>query len=320
MVFQGIILVIVPPLAGKIGDRFRVRQGHRLSVISTGISLAAMIFMAVAFTLFGSPGELFRWVLPLLIVGWLIAMSIFTSPALSTLELFAPVEKLPRAMAVLTIVGNLIYAIEPVIVDIIDYLGAPVTFMVGGVAVFVSGYTLKANSFSLITEKGKGNERFLGAAVPNYNRSRLFDIFLLGVALGIPTTMMFNVFPGLLDLKHAAVTSVVNGNIMLVFVLALSALVSIPASHLVDKVGLKQSFWASLLMAMFSSFILFVSDVPWLSIPMLVLFSLSFTTLSVSALPLTMRWASYHNKVFCVGLFFSGVALPNGILEAFQAW
>jgi MFS family permease len=64
MVFQGIILVIVPPLAGKIGDRFRVRQGHRLSVISTGISLAAMIFMAVAFTLFGSPGELFRWVLP----------------------------------------------------------------------------------------------------------------------------------------------------------------------------------------------------------------------------------------------------------------
>jgi hypothetical protein len=53
---------------------------------------------------------------------------------------------------------------------------------------------------------------------------------------------------------------------------------------------------------------------------MLVLFSLSFSEQSVSALPLTMRWSSYNNKVFCVGLFFSGVALPNGILEALQAW
>jgi MFS family permease len=320
MVFQGIILVVVPPLAGMAGDRFRSRQGHRLSIISTGISLAAMIFMAVAFTLFGSPGELFRWILPLLIVAWLIAMSIFTSPALSTLELFAPVEKLPRAMAVLTIVANLIYAIEPVIVDIIDFLGAPVTFMVGGIAVFVSGYTLKTNSFSLITEKGKGNERFLGAAVPSHRRSKLIDIFLLGVALGVPTTVMFNVFPELLNVQHVSLTSVINGNVLLVLVLSLSALFSIPASHFVEKIGLKQSFWVSLVIAIFSAFILVVTSGLWPAVIMLVLFSLSFSALSVSALPLTMRWSSYNNKVFCVGLFFSGVALPNGILEALQAW
>ncbi len=131
MVMQGIILVITPPIAGRMGDRFRFSQGSRIPVISTGVSFAAMIFMAVAFTLLGNPGEVFKWILPLLIVCWLIVMSIFTSPALSTLELFVPVDKLPCAMAILTIVSNLLYSLEPVIIDLIDYLGAPITFMVG---------------------------------------------------------------------------------------------------------------------------------------------------------------------------------------------
>src|ERR1700754_4175908 len=54
-VTQGIILVITPMIAGRIGDRYRFQQGNRLPIISTGISFAAMIFMAVAFTLLGNP-------------------------------------------------------------------------------------------------------------------------------------------------------------------------------------------------------------------------------------------------------------------------
>src|SRR5688572_16249349 len=77
-VSQAIILVITPPVAGLLGDRFRFEKGHRIPVISSGISFAAMVFMAVAFTLFTSPGEDFRWIIPVLIVLWLVAMSIFT--------------------------------------------------------------------------------------------------------------------------------------------------------------------------------------------------------------------------------------------------
>jgi MFS family permease len=80
IVVQGIILFLTPPIAGKIGDRFRFKAGHRIPIISSGISFAAMVFMAVAFTLLSNPGEVIRWILPLLIVLWLIAMSIFTSP------------------------------------------------------------------------------------------------------------------------------------------------------------------------------------------------------------------------------------------------
>jgi hypothetical protein len=37
-------------------------------------------------------------------------------------------------------------------------------------------------------------------------------------------------------------------------------------------------------------------------------------------LPLAIQKANYYEKVFCVGIFFSGVALPDGIIEAVLAY
>ena len=68
IVFQGVILFVTPPIAGWLGDRYRVNKGHRIPIITTGISCAAMVFMAVAFTLLSNPGETFKWILPVLIV------------------------------------------------------------------------------------------------------------------------------------------------------------------------------------------------------------------------------------------------------------
>ena len=46
---QAIITVVTPPIAGRMGDRFRFTTGLRLPIISSGISFAAMIL--------GSPGD-----------------------------------------------------------------------------------------------------------------------------------------------------------------------------------------------------------------------------------------------------------------------
>ncbi len=319
MVVQGIILVITPLVAGRMGDRFRFQQGSRIPVISTGISFAAMIFMAVAFTLLGSPGEIFKWILPLLIVCWLIAMSIFTSPALSTLELFVPVDKLPRAMAILTIVANLLYSLEPVIIDLIDYLGAPITFMIGGIAVFVSGLLLKRSSFSLFTI-GIAQERPKTEMKLDTQKSSYWFIFFLGTALGLSTTVLFNYFPTILQSNLGAFSGGLQGKWVLVLILMLSTFIILPVSNWVNKVGVEKTFWISTMVNMVS-----MAGVLWLPVPIVVLlllliFTLSFTSMSVSSLPLAIARANYYEKVFCVGIFFSGVAFPDGIVEAIQAY
>jgi MFS family permease len=314
---QGIVLVLTPPIAGRIGDRFRFKQGqgHRLPIISSGISFAAMIFMAVAFTLLGNPGEVFRWILPILIVLWLISMSIFTSPALSTLELFTPVDKLPRAMAILTIVGNLIYSLEPVIVDLIDYLGAPITFMLGGVVVFVSGYALKKNSLSLFNNKA---QRPRTEFKFDTQRSNYLYILIMGIALGLSTTVLFNYFPDLLQTSLSDVTNL-EGKWLIVLVLFVTAMLSLPVSNCVSRLGTYKSFWWSFLVNSIALILLFLTNSAALTLPVLLIYTVSFTVLSISSLPLAIEKANYYEKVFCVGIFFSGVELPDAIVEVIQA-
>jgi hypothetical protein len=58
---------------------------------------------------------------------------------------------------------------------------------------------------------------------------------------------------------------------------------------------------------------------PSLTVLALLIFTLSFTVLSISSLPLAIERANYYEKVFCVGIFFSGVAVPDGIVEVLQA-
>ncbi len=314
VIVQGFILIATPPIAGKFGDRFRFRQGHRLPIISSGISFAAMVFMAVAFTLMSSPSETLRWILPFLIVLWLVAMSIFTSPALSTLELFTPIDQLPRAMAILTIVANLIYSLEPVIVDLIDYLGAPITFIIGGLAVFVSGYALRKNSMSLFNS---GSQRKTDFKLDT-QRSNYGYIFLMGIGLGISTTLLFNYFPSILETNLAGILQW-EGKWLLVLVLFLTAVLSLPASSWITTLGISNSFWWSLAINLLSIAIIFVTGSSIVTILAIILFTISFTVLSISSLPLAIERANYFEKVFCVGIFFSGVALPDGIVESLQA-
>jgi MFS family permease len=316
---QAIILTITPPMAGRLGDRYRFTRGHRFPVISLGISFAAMVFMAVAFTVLSNPGEIFKWVLPVLIIFWLVAMSIFTSPALSTIETFIPVEKLPKAMAILTITANLLYSLEPVIVDIIDYLGAPITFIAGGAFTFLSGFLLQKNALQLFS-KNKSTERPRASIVFDTQRSSYPFIFTMGTLLGLATTVLFNIFPEMLQFKLADLLNDNSSKIMLVGILSVSGLLSLPFSSLVSFYGVKKSFWMSCVLTTVSIAGIFIFSAPLLVLLLLAIFAIGFAGLSVSSLPLAMEKSNYYEKVFCVGIFFSGVAFPNGIVEAIQAY
>jgi len=302
---QGIIMVITPMIAGRLGDRFRVKAGKRLPIISAGVSFAAMIFMATAFTLYTEPGPIFRWILPVLITLWLFSMALFTSPAISTVELFVPVHKLPTAMAMLTIVYGLLYSIEPVIVDIIDFLGAPITFAVGGVAVFLSGLLMKNNT-DIMMDPPKKTE----LAKSDYSYA-----FVLGIAYGLATTLLFNMFPGWFEEKGFQVFGI-SGDATVSVILALVAVLSLPLGKFTES----RSIYFSILMSILASFaiitgIYFVESQAVI-IVLIVLFAVAYAMMSVSFLPLALSVVKDTHKVFGVGVFFAGFELPNGILEA----
>lgn len=309
-VAQGIIMVVTPPIAGKLGDRFRQSKGNRLPIISAGISFAAMVFMSVAFTLIMDPGEVFKWILPILIVLWLASMSIFTSPAISTIDLFAPANKLPRAMAIITIVYGTLYALEPVIVDLVDFLGAPLTFVVGGVITAGSGLLMKRNTGKMldgvVTDVKKEDKK----------RSDYTYAFIVGIAFGLSTTILFNLFPNWLEPKIGHVFDI-GSSVIISVVLFLSAVFSLPISRIVEKRPIYISLLVSIVAIFAIIYAIYFVENSYLVMALLLLFAFFYSMVSVCGLPVALSVINDRNKVFGVGIFFSGFELPNGILEAY---
>lgn len=307
---QGIIMVVTPPIAGKLGDHFRKTKGQRLPIISAGISFAAMVFMSVAFTLIADPGETFRWILPIMIVFWLVSMSLFTSPAISTIDLFASKEKLPKAMAIITVVYGSLYALEPIIVDLVDFLGAPLTFVVGGVITAGSGYLMKRNTGGMIDgiiEEVKKEDR---------RKSDYTYAFVVGIALGVATTILFNMFPNWIEVKIGHSFDI-NGSWIISIILLLSAIFSLPIAKMVEK----RPIYISLLVSIIAIFVIiygvYFIENSYVVAVLLLLFAFFYSMVSVCGLPLALSVVNDRNKVFGVGIFFAGFELPNGIVEAY---
>lgn len=306
----GLSLVITPPIAGLLGDRFREKLGNRMRIITLGVSFAAMIFMAVAFTLYINPPQSMHWLFPVLITCWLFAMGIFTSPAISTIELFSPSAKLPIAAAVLTIVADVLYSFEPVIVDIIDYVGATGTFVLGGIIVSVSGYLLRKNSLEIMP---KGQEPHQHT---NDSGENLANVFVIGLGLGLLSGVIFEILPDFLDNKFGNKLPF-KANWAASTLLITTAVFSLPAGFWVLRRDIKSTlskFYPIAAVLMVAIFL--VSDVKLLLLVMFV-FALCFSVVNVTSLPLALKQISLKRKVFGVGLFFCGYQIPEAIFEIF---
>ncbi|MEL6537324.1 MAG: MFS transporter [Bacteroidota bacterium] len=308
---QGVILILTPPLAGYLGDRFRERGGQRFRIISLGVGFAAMIFMTVALGLTTLPANLVIILLPVLVVFWLVAMNIFTSPAISTFELFSPFEKQPMAIAILTLTAELLYALEPVIVPIIDALGGALTFLTGGVLVTVAGVLLRRATKDL-------PDGLKDASGPETTAWR--EILLSGARLGIPTALVFNIWPDLFDQKLGGLFTDITGSWVVSAMLALSAVVCLPFGNIADRVGVKPAQRLAFTGILVATLLIIGPTQPWLVIIGVVLFALMFSMQSVSSLPFALTRIAPHQKVLGVGVFFAGVEIPNAIIEIYLGY
>jgi MFS family permease len=305
---QAIILILTPPLAGYLGDKYRNRLGNRLRIITLGVSFAAMIFMTVAFTLIVNPPRSFvLYALPVLVILWLFAMSLFTSPAISTIEMFSPSTKLPITVAALTITSDLLYSLEPVIVDIIDFLGGAATFAVGGIIVSISGYLLRKNSMA-ITDDGKETRP------DDFNpKTKMGKVILLGVGMGLFSGIIIEVFPDYLD-KLKSIMGM-SGQWVSSLVLVLTAIFSIVISRRVNKENIVRLLLIGLLFAGISTVGIFTIPNNMLIIVSLVVFAVFYAMVNVTALPLALQNTSVKEKVLGVGVFFCGFEIPNSLID-----
>jgi MFS family permease len=309
LIAQAIILVCIPALAGYVGDYMIKKSGNRFVVFTVGIGVTAMVFMAVAFSLQGNPLLSIKYLVPFLMVIWLISMNIFHSPANSMLELFAPASQLPFAMSVLAMVSELTSALEPIIINLVEFMGASGTFAFGGFLMLASGYfflksTKNVQAFKVERAEEAGE------------KDHFLYIVLIGTLVGGIMAVIMNVLPGVLSAKLGNFDSMTfGGKHFASIILGLAALVSMPFAKIAEVLSLKTALYLGLSIAVAGISGIILVDNQWIVAVFMVVTSLGFSLSSVSAFPLVLQNISLKQVTFGTGLFFGFNELVDSIMN-----
>ncbi|WP_250630644.1 MFS transporter [Rhodoflexus caldus] len=306
LVAQTVILLVVPPLAGRLGDRYRAKGGNSLPVVMAGIGIVAMIFMSVATTIAISPDGIFRWLFPVLVTLWLIAMNIFHAPALAGLEDMVSAEKMPVAVGLLTLVTDLAYSLEPVIVPIAQAIGAPVTFAAGGILILLSGILYRNEMRNVRTGSMQSSRQ-----IKEISRSGFVMVFINGLLLGICMAFIQEILPNMEIVRQA----VIGGEQLAAAILAMAAILAFFAGRIVVQLGWQNVFIpiACLTLLLIAAFWLPLPS--WLFALVLGAFVISMAFASVTALPSSFARLRPEHKALGIGLFLAGTELMAGMIR-----
>ncbi|MEM8894361.1 MAG: hypothetical protein AAGC88_07280 [Bacteroidota bacterium] len=307
---KAIILVIIPPLAGLLADYLMQRSGKYFTMYSVGIGATAMIFMVVASLLGAASIEVAKPILPIMIVLWLIAMNLFISPANSMIEAFAPVQKLPVVVGFLFLITELIYALEPIVVELVRFFGDTLTFIVGGILISVSGYFFqKVSSDEVVLRKKEmveSNTRSVSALA-------YMAIVIVGLELGIAKGILVEYFPHVLDLRVAGAEE--YSGFLTLGLLAFAAILAFAISGTIAKMDVQRVLIPSFITLVVGVILVIVGNNLTLLIIGGVITTVSFSLLNISGLPYVFKHLSVKHITYGVGVYIGASELFTGLFE-----
>lgn len=306
VVAQALILILIPCTAGLVGDYMIKKNGNYFVVFTVGISVTAMVFMCMAFTIGASSSIHLTAALPFMIVIWLISMNIFHSPANSMLEIFAPAKELPSAMALMVLTTELLYALEPWVVDFVDAIGPTSTFALGAVLLIATGYFFRKTTRDV---KLSRDVEEAAAAQSSY-----LNVFVAGLSLGLAVAIINNFVPLWMLSKKGIEVIATKQSVYVSLILFVAALAAWPLSMQVKKMGVVKG----LRIGLAGSFVCFALAyfLPlYIALAACVLAGLFFSLASVSAFPYALENLAPKNATLGAGLFFGSLELAQGLIS-----
>jgi hypothetical protein len=229
---QGLLGVAIEPLIGGISDLILRRVGSRLPMISVGVTLAGLIFVVVGLLLQGNLPVGMRWLVPVLMTVWVMAMIIFRGPAIALLRQLAPLEALPKANAVLTLILGIVGALGPLLSLSLQNIGASPAFLGGAIALVIGAFILYSSipRHTLVFSYEETRKSTISTVL-------LGLIFMVGLGAGLEINLLLGLFPDVLSHQLSGIPAeFISSGILLV-----SALTAIPVGELTVKLGVIKS-------------------------------------------------------------------------------
>ncbi|MFM7530679.1 MAG: MFS transporter [Nodosilinea sp.] len=308
LVVENLLAIVMEPLMGTFSDRRQHDLGTRFPMIALGVILAAGLFFLIPTALVWGQHSLLRWLLPLLLVAWALAMTIFRSPALSLLGRYAFRTQLPQAASVLTLVGGLAGAMGPFSSQWILSLGAGVAFGAGSVvllgAMAVLGW-VGPNQTITPPEISPGDAPRAPSVPSGVSLLHLALVFGAGVGVTLGFRLMMTTFPIVLK-QQVANASVPTTMGMIFLALALTAL---PAGSLATRLGNRRAMVVGLALLVLLTAGMLTIQTPGLGTAIALLFGGAFSLVANGTIPFALQMVPPTKAGLGTGMYFSGGAL-----------
>ncbi|WP_377478000.1 MAG: hypothetical protein P2A85_05560 [Microcoleus anatoxicus] len=302
-ILEDSLAIAIEPFAGWLSDKQRHWMGTRFPLIVVATILSSVIFMAIpAIFIFGNPVSPLRWIFPVVIVAWAIAMAMFRSPAVSLLGQYATQTQLPHAMSLLVLVGGLVGAARPVAGDFILSWGPAFAFALGSFVLLGAVAFLRSVNPDAAVSELPPDTAISGAV----SIKALGLVALTGMAVAWGTRAM-----GERILPHVFKTQIVGVDAKLLMAgftlgLAVSCLL---AGAIAVRLGNQTTLLAGLVATAVLLLVMVLSQgFVMVAVTVLaVIFSNSFIT--TGAIPFALSLVPPHRGGLGVGFYFGGFSL-----------
>ncbi|MEO1054302.1 MAG: hypothetical protein AAFX87_26935 [Bacteroidota bacterium] len=313
VITKALVLVLIPPLAGYVADLILKKNGKAFTIFTVGVAATAMTFMIVASIIQAGPLSALKPFLPYMIVLWLTAMNLFISPANSMLESFAPAKKLPIVMGVLFLITEVLYGLEPLVVDMVRFFGDTTTFVVGGVLIAGTGIIFhRVSSNEVARKKTVLMDQEVKSAV---SFKTYLIILLIGLNLGLGKALLVEFFPKYIQ-KHFAEHGG-NAPLLAAALLIYSAILGFLLSRTVSKMNLVKVILSSVVVLYLGLAVLLTSPGFNLFVAGAFVVASGFSLINISGLPYALNKLTVRHVTYGVGIFYGASEIFSGLFEIY---
>ncbi|MBD2446474.1 MFS transporter [Nostoc sp. FACHB-152] len=295
IVIENALSALLEPLMGGLSDKSQRWVGSRFPFISLGVILSSLIFISIpCIVTFTQPSVIMRSLLPITLVAWALAMTIFRSPAMALLGKCATPPELPAAVSVVTLVGGVIGAFRPIANQYILSFGAIFTFATASFVMLAAAWILR-----WVTPPDIPQDDSTGFKLP-YKKLSLILATGFGVAWG--TRLLMSTLTKVLKLQFHTD----NVDLLLVYVGLAIAFATLPAGFVATKIGNCRAMLVGVAATIIS--ILAIAHTG-ANLPMIVLLVAGFSTIINGVIPLALGLMSQKWSGLGIGMYFGGFAL-----------
>ena len=306
LVLETTLGMILEPVMGGLSDQSFRWVGSRFPLISAGAILASSLFIAIPCVVtFIPPTEVIKGILPLVLVAWALAMTIFRSPAISLLGKYATPKNLPLAASFLTLAGGIVGSFRDIGNTFILSLGPIFAFSIGSFVLLLAVFTLR---FFAPPETPVNQEILKIPKIPKISEipfAKLGLILVTGFSVAWGSRLLMDAIGK--TLKTQPQTN--NITTIMVGISLIMAFAALPAGFLATKIGNSQAMLAGICATILSIILLNIG-----AHFLIILLALAgFSLIINGVIPFTLgivpeRWAGLG-----IGIYFSEFSLAMSL-------